>query len=1306
MKKTRFALFQSVICLMLCFSMLVGTTFAWFTDTVTSSKNVIAAGSLDVALDYWADGAWHPVTEATNVFEENTLWEPGHTEVVYLRISNAGNLALNYKFGVNIYSETPSVNQAGEAFKLSQFLRFGTVETAAQVSYATREQAKSALTENFPLADGYTDAEALYPAGTEGKASEKFVTLVVYMPEDVGNAANYATGAAIPQIKLGLQLVATQQTHESDAFGDDYDSGAEEWFIDTQEELVAALQTGETAVLLAPGEFQLPNPTEISDDFSYSNLQITGMTGTKITSVYNKSNVYTNVTIENVIFTTGIEKATFAGSNKLKNCTFNLNSGNAIKSAKVKADSILIIEDCVFNLPDMNSSIHFSGNDSGTVILSGCTVNQGYLAFGKGMNVNLWNCDFNNYVAVSCYGDVTLTNCSFTPDCEVYVHKSCKTDAVITLNHCSVDGDLPVSSVCYDKGATTDWKFVINDSATTQDPVFISETAVLSDGEDSVNFTLSSEARIVASLSVPANAIADPAMPVTVTFFSIDPADTIALEDNMQAYAYEIDVTNLKSDLTGDALVQVVLSVPSALAAANLYHNGELIEQYTYDEVSGTISFATASFSPYAVSYTEYEVSTIEELRAHASENDVNIKLTKDLIVNLDPNANGNNCDSNHFCKLTGSYEYYNGVNINGTNVSIDLNGHSITVSGDEDGDSVGAMFFIMPNSNLNISDSVGGGMIKLQDPAYLVWAPYDAEYGLSYVDVYSGIFASHSYAGDTRTPGYFAMFYAGEGGKIDIRGGYYLYNNESYTDKSGVVHENVNNGAFNVMNSATTECITIHDGAMLINQYYRQDGYNSNNKEADHDSVFLADGCSLVEVSKSITVDGTTYSTWYQVQTETPEFELVFENTESYLYRVGNQNTVALGSLFKTDSTVKSGTEINVSISAENDNVSGTYTADTSRWDDGTIKFSGTGVASITIGSCTLNVEVVDAVNATTATSATANNVVLLNDCGFSSLEVSNGYALYGNGFTMTCSSDSAALDMGYSFVTLNNGTLDNIQIICPNFDYAVLYKSNMTESGNRNETTDKTRYFNVKSGVMASGNSQILNSRISGARAAVNISGGNCVIENSRIERGAVASVLVGAANSVTLRDVTLVQKPTASTYDSSKTLMGFSVLVMATSGGDAAPITLEGTLVQNAWVDENDKQYVPEDAQTIIDTVMGEEEYLHDIDGDGTNESLNLGIAYMPADGEYTVNTPSITDNRTNKDTVPYNSVEVKYSIMTTCVYSYKNTNGTDASTKEEGEYTPPLSSNPTIQGTLMYHTISRPCERAKRGRPCGS
>ena len=121
-KGTKRALLTSALALLVCFAMLVGTTFAWFTDNVTSTNNIIKSGNLDIELEYYDGDSWEKVTENTNVFT-NSLWEPGHTEVVYLKMSNLGTLALKYQLGINIVNEVESINVAGEALRQS-FLFF------------------------------------------------------------------------------------------------------------------------------------------------------------------------------------------------------------------------------------------------------------------------------------------------------------------------------------------------------------------------------------------------------------------------------------------------------------------------------------------------------------------------------------------------------------------------------------------------------------------------------------------------------------------------------------------------------------------------------------------------------------------------------------------------------------------------------------------------------------------------------------------------------------------------------------------------------------------------------------------------------------------------------------------------------------------------------------------------------------------------------------------------------------------------------------------------------------------------------
>ena len=82
MKQTKRSFLISVLSLLLCFSMLLGTTWAWFTDSVSSGSNVIKSGNLDLDVQYTLDGeTWNDLDGADDLFQKS-LWEPGHTEVV------------------------------------------------------------------------------------------------------------------------------------------------------------------------------------------------------------------------------------------------------------------------------------------------------------------------------------------------------------------------------------------------------------------------------------------------------------------------------------------------------------------------------------------------------------------------------------------------------------------------------------------------------------------------------------------------------------------------------------------------------------------------------------------------------------------------------------------------------------------------------------------------------------------------------------------------------------------------------------------------------------------------------------------------------------------------------------------------------------------------------------------------------------------------------------------------------------------------------------------------------------------------
>ena len=224
-KTSRRALLTSVMALVLCMVMLVGTTFAWFTDSVTSGVNTIQSGNLDMELMYSTDMTeWKEVTSETPLFDDNALWEPGYTQVVYLKVVNAGNLALKYEAGFSKnYTSNRGKNVNGDWYRVDNYLKIGTAETTTK--FENREDVWSAiaatektLSKDVMLTNGWITLEA-------GEESAPFA-VAIYMPTSVGNEANASKNRPSKVTGLGIEVRATQATVENDSFGTDYDANA------------------------------------------------------------------------------------------------------------------------------------------------------------------------------------------------------------------------------------------------------------------------------------------------------------------------------------------------------------------------------------------------------------------------------------------------------------------------------------------------------------------------------------------------------------------------------------------------------------------------------------------------------------------------------------------------------------------------------------------------------------------------------------------------------------------------------------------------------------------------------------------------------------------------------------------------------------------------------------------------------------------------------------------------------------------------------------------------------------------------
>ena len=402
-KSTKRALLTSVLALLMCVTMLVGATFAWFTDTASTGVNKIQAGNLDIELAYknsTTGGKFKEANKETPVFDNNALWEPGHVEYVVLKVSNAGSLALKYKLGINIASETGSTNVDGKAFKLSDYIRFAVLDGDRTGDSVDRDALVAAATDSKLIKEGYTAENHLTATGADN--SQKVVTLVVWMPTTVGNEANHKKDATAPSIDLGISVAATQDTVEKDSFDDTYDKDAKYPDVaytqaSTQEELNAALNnptdangnpTSKIAVDLKKGSYTLPGDKMDNKEISIAGTKDTVIDLKASTAAHNASITMEGVTVESTNGNyTGIQHAAatifkdcvikgqpflYAKDAQYINCTFEQDSSDAYNVWTYGAGKVLF-KDCTFNCAGKSVLIYNEGSiDGQTVEFKNC----------------------------------------------------------------------------------------------------------------------------------------------------------------------------------------------------------------------------------------------------------------------------------------------------------------------------------------------------------------------------------------------------------------------------------------------------------------------------------------------------------------------------------------------------------------------------------------------------------------------------------------------------------------------------------------------------------------------------------------------------------------------------------------------------------------------------------------------------------------------------------------------------------------------------------------------------------------------
>ena len=213
-KATKRALLTSITALAMCVVMLVGTTFAWFTDTATANGNKIQAGKLDVALEMntgtketpkWvtAEGQTLNFVKAAGGENQAILWEPGaEYKLPELRVRNDGNLAIKYEVAITgAVDATP--NNGVNDLELLNVITF-----SASIGGGTATSGVYGKT----IADGKL----------EKKDDAQTIQLSAKMDENAGNKYQEMAISGI-----AITVKAMQASYEYDSNGNTYDDAAD-----------------------------------------------------------------------------------------------------------------------------------------------------------------------------------------------------------------------------------------------------------------------------------------------------------------------------------------------------------------------------------------------------------------------------------------------------------------------------------------------------------------------------------------------------------------------------------------------------------------------------------------------------------------------------------------------------------------------------------------------------------------------------------------------------------------------------------------------------------------------------------------------------------------------------------------------------------------------------------------------------------------------------------------------------------------------------------------------------------------------
>ena len=390
---TKKALFISTCALLFSMLMMAGSTFAWFTDSVSTGSNKITTGSLKVELLHTNAKVTkeEAVTQSTLLFTDDNgeaiSWEPGAVAYENFTVKNAGDLALNYRLALDL-NNANTIKKNGKSLK--DVLKVKVVKGGVSDDNVTKEAlAGTDMTKfiavkditngqlSIPGAAGDTaEPQKLTPKKTTNSSSAVYGVILYWQPNSDTdyeyNLANYpdkdsteksvdktSDGKDRLSIDLGISLGATQAMEESDSSGNDYDREATYPAGNASELQTALKKASDGATIELTGNIALNGDLTVNKDVTIKSVGGAVISGGALDIGSNS-----NVTLKNITFRSprtsdnkgvSLKADNYSGDLAVDGCRFEEPQWSSIE-IDAKADASISITNCTFTVPEASGS--------------------------------------------------------------------------------------------------------------------------------------------------------------------------------------------------------------------------------------------------------------------------------------------------------------------------------------------------------------------------------------------------------------------------------------------------------------------------------------------------------------------------------------------------------------------------------------------------------------------------------------------------------------------------------------------------------------------------------------------------------------------------------------------------------------------------------------------------------------------------------------------------------------------------------------------------------------------------------------